>query len=293
LSSFEYLRPASLGEAVVLLAESSGGARPLAGGTDLLVQLRAERYELDRVVDVKAVPELNVLRYDVSDGLTLGAAVPCCSVYEYAELKAAYPGVVDAVSLVGGIAIQSRASVGGNLCNGSPSADTIPSLIVHEAICTIAGPSGTRTVSVGQFCTAPGVSVMEPGELLVSLHLPPPRARTGSCYLRFIPRNEMDIAVVGVGAWVELAEDGQTILGARLALGAVAPTPIEVPNASRILAGTDGSDSTLATLADAAQAVAQPITDMRGSAVQRRHLVGVLTHRAVRGALQRARGEQV
>jgi len=293
LTVFDYARPETLETAIALLGERPGSARPLAGGTDLLVQIRAERYQLDRVVDIKAIPELNELRFTPGEGLTLGAASPCYRIYEHPELPGAYPGLADSTSIVGGIAIQGRASVGGNLCNASPSADTIPALIVHRATCRIVGPAGARTLAVSQFCTAPGVTALQPGELLVSLHLPPPQPRSGAHYLRFIPRNEMDIAVVGAGAWVVLSEDGRTIMDAQLALGAVAPTPLDLAETARQLIGTDGSEEILDAVASAAQDAARPITDMRGSTDQRRHLVGVLTRRAIRGALRRAQGEEI
>jgi carbon-monoxide dehydrogenase medium subunit len=291
--AFDYARPGTLDEAVALLATSDGRSRPLAGGTDLLVQLRAERYELDLVVDVKAVAELNELRLDPTAGLTFGAAVPCFRIYEDPRIQAAYPGLIDAVSIIGGIGIQGRATVGGNLCNAAPSAESIPALIVLGATCLIAGPSGRRTVPVEAFCTGPGATVLASGELLVSVHVPPPTPRTGSYYLRFTPRNEMDIAVVGAGAWIALAEDGRTIADARLALGAVAPTPLVVDAAPALLVGTHGNDEALESAGQAARDAARPITDMRGSAAQRRHLAGILAVRALRGALARARGESV
>jgi carbon-monoxide dehydrogenase medium subunit len=255
------------------------------------VQLRAERYSLQRVVDVKAIPELNQLRFSLSDGLTLGAAVPCYRIYEDPALLAAYPALVDSASILGGIGIQGRASVGGNLCNASPSGDSIPSLIVLGATCDIAGPTGRRQVPVEQFCLAPGLSRLEPGELLVSLHLPPPEPRSGSSYLRFIPRNEMDIAVVGAAAWIVLGDEGAQIADARVALAAVAPTPLYLEAARGLLVGSDGGAEAIAAAAQAAREAVRPITDMRGSEAQRRHLAGVLTRRAIERALQRARGE--
>jgi CO/xanthine dehydrogenase FAD-binding subunit len=200
---FEYVAPRTLSESVALLAKHGERARILAGGTDLLVQLREGRREADAVVDVKHVPELNELTIN-SQGLRIGAAVPCCGIYEHPEVVNQYPGLVDAVSLVGGIQIQSRASLGGNLCNASPAADGIPVLIALEGVCDIAGPKGTRSVPVEQFCTAPGKTVLGRGEFLVRFRFPPPKKQSGAAYLRFIPRNEMDIAVVGVGAIVQL-----------------------------------------------------------------------------------------
>jgi carbon-monoxide dehydrogenase medium subunit len=293
VQAFEYVSPTSVEEAVSLLSGMNGGARPLAGGTDLLVQLRAERFRLGRVVDVKAIPELNEVRLSLAEGLTLGAAVPCYRIYEDAAIKAAYPALVDSVSILGGIGIQGRATVGGNLCNASPSGDSIPSLIVLGARCNVAGPGGRSQVSAEDFCLAPGQSRLEPGEILVSLHFPPPRPRSGSFYLRFIPRNEMDIAVVGAGAWLVLGDDGETITDARLALAAVAPTPLYVEAARGVLVGTRGEDEAIDKAAEAAREAVRPITDMRGSEAQRRHLARILTKRALRGALRRAKGEAV
>jgi CO/xanthine dehydrogenase FAD-binding subunit len=293
VQAFEYVSPTSVEEAVSQLSGMDGGARPLAGGTDLLVQLRAERFRLERVVDIKAIPELNEVRLSLAEGLTLGAAVPCYRIYEDAAVKAAYPALVDSVSILGGIGIQGRATVGGNLCNASPSGDAIPSLIVLGARCNIAGPGGRRQVSAEHFCLAPGQSRLESGELLVSLHFPPPEPRSGSYYLRFIPRNEMDIAVVGAAAWLVLGDDGETITDARLALAAVAPTPLYVEAARGVLVGTRGEDEAIDKAAEAARAAVRPITDMRGSDTQRRHLARILTRRALRGALRRAKGEAV
>jgi len=292
MQAFEYLRPASLQDAVALLAEKNGKARALAGGTDLLVQLRAERFALDRVVDVKAIPELNQLRFDKKEGLTIGAAVPCYKIYGSADVQTHYPGIVDASQIIGGIGIQGRATIGGNLCNASPSGDTIPILIAYGARAVITGPKGDRTMAVEQFCIAPGTSILAPGELLVSVRIPAPERGSGGYYLRFIPRNEMDIAVVGAGAWVLLGKGGK-IADARLALGAVAPTPLYVDAARGVLVGTDGGDAALEQAAEAARKAARPITDMRGTEAQRRHLSGVLAKRALRGAIARARGEHV
>ncbi len=288
MKPFEYHAPASVEEAVALLAEKGERARPLAGGTDLLVRLRYGLLDVDRVVDVKKIPELNALDYDPAAGLTLGAAVPCARIYEHPAVAAAYPALVDAVGIIGGTAIQGRATVGGNLCNASPSGDSIPALIVLGASCGIAGPRGRRIVPVEAFCTAPGRTVLERGEILVSIHLPPPRPGAGARYLRFIPRGEMDIAVVGVGAALALNEERSAIAAARIALGAVAPTPLWVEAAGTALVGCAPSEEAWARAASLAQEAARPISDQRGGEAQRRHLVGVLTRRALRGAAARA-----
>jgi CO/xanthine dehydrogenase FAD-binding subunit len=288
LHAFDYVAAQTVEEAVSLLAEKGDAARVLAGGTDLIVQVREGRRSPDLIVDVKKIPDTNVLSYNPQSGLTLGAAVPCHRIYGDAKIAAAYPGLVDAFSLVGGMQIQGRASVGGNLCNSSPAADTIPALIAHSAVAVIAGPSGTREVAVEDFCTGPGRNVLQNGEFLVSLKIPAPAAGFGACYLRFIPRNEMDIAVVGAGSSVVLSADGSTITSARVALGAVAPTPIVVDTSA--LAGQPANEATIEAAAEASTAAARPISDMRGTVEQRRHLAGVLTRRTLQQAIARAKG---
>jgi CO/xanthine dehydrogenase FAD-binding subunit len=288
---FAYQAPTSIGEAVALLAREGERARPLAGGTDLLVQLRLGLCELDLVVDVKRIPELNRISSDPNGGLIVGAAVSCAQLCENADVQEAYPGLIDAVSIIGGTAIQGRATIGGNLCNAAPSGDTIPAMIVLGAACTVTGPHGTRTVPVEAFCIAPGKTVLGRGEMLVSIHFPAPRPNSGARYLRFIPRREMDIAVAGVGAWVALSDDEQArIAGARIALAAVAPTPLFVKAAGASLVGELPTEEAFAEAAKLAQGAARPITDVRGTEAQRRHLVGVLVKRALRGAVCRAKG---
>jgi carbon-monoxide dehydrogenase medium subunit len=289
MKAFDYAAPKSVAEAVALLAEKGDRARILAGGTDLIVQLRESRREADLVVDVKHIPEANALDFEPHHGLRLGAAVPCYRLCEHPGLGRAYPGLVEAAGLVGGVQIQSRASVGGNLCNASPAADTIPALIAAEAVCIIAGPAGTRELPVEQFCTAPGRTALGRGEMLVSLRLPPPRPHTGSAYLRFIPRNEMDIAVVGAGVAVTLDDARSRCVAARVALAAVAPTPLLVPEAAAVLVGSALTDSDFDKAAERARAAARPISDMRGDAEYRRHLVGVLVKRTLRTATARAK----
>ncbi len=284
---FDYVSPATVPEAVKLLAQHGARARLLAGGTDLLVQLRAGRREADVVVDIKNIPELNELRYDPAKGLTLGAAVPCYRIYNDRAVSRAYPGLHDVASLIGGTQIQGRASIGGNLCNAAPSADAIPMLIALGAKCRIATANGDREMPVEEFCTAPGRNAMAPGELLVSLHLPPPQPRSGARYLRFIPRNEMDIAVAGVGVSVVL-EDG-VFKSARIALASVAPTPLFVEAAGKALAGKPVNEESMRAAAEIAKSAARPITDMRGTIEYRKHLCAVLTRRALESAVARAK----
>lgn len=289
MRAFDYVSPKSVDEAISALAEGGESARPLSGGTDLLAQLKEGRRQLDTVVDIKRIPELMEISIN-SRGLKLGASVPCHALNHNQAVRDAYPALIDSTHLIGGIQIQGRASLGGNLCNSSPAADSIPNLIVHSVTCHIAGPNGRRTVPVEEFCTGPGRNVLEKGEFLVALEFPKPPENFGAAYLRFIPRNEMDIAVVGAGASVVLSDDGETIESARISLGAVAPTPLLVQEAGDALAGQPISEETLDKAAEAAKAAARPISDMRGTIPQRKHLSGVLTKRALRIAIDRARG---
>jgi len=289
LKDFSYSAPTSLQEATDLLAKANGKARLLAGGTDILVQLREGLRDADLVIDVKKIPELMELTYLPAKGLRLGASVPCYRVYEHAEIAKAYPALVDAAHIVGGWQIQSRASIGGNLCNSSPAADTIPTLIAHDVTCVVAGPKGQREIKVADFCTGPGRNTLQPGELLVTLVFPAPQKQSGSAYERFIPRNEMDIAVVGAGSWVQLAADGQTVTKARIGLCAVAPTPKFADEASNWLAGKPATEDIFARAGELARKVATPITDMRGTAEYRMHLVGVLVKRTLVKAAEHAR----
>lgn len=289
MHAFDYATPQSVADAVVMLKEHGEKARVLAGGTDLIVQLRENRRRADVVVDIKGISDVNELSYDASSGLTVGSAVPCYLLYGDTAIAAAYPGLMDAASLVGGTGIQGRASLGGNLCNGSPAGDTIPPMIVLGGIARIAGPDGTRDVAVEDFCTGPSKTVLANGEFLVSLHFPAPEANSGAYYQRFIPRNEMDIAVVGVGAKVVLSDDQSQFISARIALGAVAPTPLYVQKVGEALAGQSVSDESIQKASEIAQDAARPISDMRGTAEYRKHLTGVLTRRVINGAVQRAK----
>lgn len=289
MRAFEYAAPEKLKDAIELLAQRGERAQVLSGGTDLIVQVREKRRDLDLMVDVKRIPELLEVRYESSTGLTLGASVPCSRIYEDPVMRRVYPGLVDAAFLIGGIQIQNRASLGGNVCNASPAADSTPALIVHRTICVIAGSAGERQLPVEQFCVAPGRNALRAGELLVGFRIPSPPPRFGASYIRFIPRNEMDIAVVGCGVSFSFAEDLNTVASARVALGAVAPTPLLVELSAAELLGQPLSEQSIGRAAAAAQAAAQPISDMRGTAEYRRHLVGVLTRRALQKAFERAK----
>ena len=281
-----YACPRTLGEAIDLLDRSGGRARPLAGGTDLLVKLRSKAIEADLLIDIKRIPQTTLIRFDPRRGLTIGAAVSCARICEHREVRRRYPALVDAASLIGATAIQSRASLGGNLCNAAPSADGVPALIVLGCRCRIAGPTGRRSVPVEELCLAPGRTALRRGEILVALHLPPPALRSGAAYVRFIPRGEMDIAVAGAGAWLVL-ERG-LVVRARIALAAVAPRPLPVPEAASTLLGGPASQEAFARAARIAEEAASPISDVRGTVEQRRHLVDLLVRRALTLAVERA-----
>lgn len=292
MQSFDYIAPQSVDEVLSLLATKNGAARILAGGTDLIVQLREGRREAGLVVDVKHIAELTQVTYD-ENGLRIGAAASCHEICANPIVQEKYPGLVDGIHLIGGVQIQSRASVGGNLCNASPAADSIPALIVHEAVCHITGPQGSYTLPVESFCISPGRNAMQAGEFLTSISVPPPQENFGAAYLRFIPRNEMDIAVVGAGASVLLDADRKRFVAVRISLGAVAPTPLLASPAGDFLSGKAVTHENIKEAARRAQAIAKPITDLRGTAEHRKHLCAVLTERALNIAIERAGGKYV
>ena len=283
----DYATPHSVREAVDVLSEAGGRARVMAGGTDLLVALRAGVYDIDLVVDGKNIPELNEITYDPTNGLTLGAAVPCYKIYGNQAVATAYPGLIDAASLIGGTQIQGRASLGGNLCNATPSAASIPPMIVLSGTANIAGPNGNRQVAIEDFCTGVRQNALDSDEILVSLHFPAPVANSGANYIRFIPRNEMDIAVAGAGVSVVL--DNGDIKEARVSLASVAPTPLFVQEAGDAIAGKPANDETVRIASGIARDAARPITDMRGTIEFRQHLCEVLTRRALNTAIERAK----
>ena len=282
---FDYVAATSVDQVNSILAEHGDRARPMVGGTDLLVQLRGGRFELDVVVDIKDVPEANVL--DLNGSLTVGSAVSLATVYENSAVSAAFPGLMDAAELIGGIQIQSRASLAGNLCNATPSGDTICPMIVHGGQVNIASSSGSRTVPVEGFCTGPGQNALVSGEWVVDITFPAPAGGFGAAYERFIPRNEMDIAVAGAASSVTLDGSGN-ISEAKVALAAVGPTPISV-DVSAALAGKTPTAENFEAAGNIAYDAASPISDMRGTIEQRRHLCGVLTRRTLAKAAERAK----
>ncbi|MBI2992826.1 MAG: xanthine dehydrogenase family protein subunit M [Gammaproteobacteria bacterium] len=288
MHDFQFVTPGTLNEALKLLAKHGASAQLLAGGTDLIVKMRVRHARPDLVLDAKHIPELNVLKLD-GTGLTIGAAVSCRSIYLDERIAARYPALVDCTALIGGIQIQGRATVGGNLCNAAPSADTIPALIALGAMAHLRGPKGKRQLPVEKFCLGPGKTALRKGEMLIHVRIPKPAKNSGAFFLRFIPRNEMDIAVVNAAAAVVLDARKTKFISARIAIGAAAPTPLYVEDAGAVLADEPVSENMIAEAARIASDAVRPITDMRGTIEQRRDLAAVLTARALRGAIDRAK----
>ncbi len=291
LQEFDYAAPRSVDEALELLAKAGTAGRVLAGGTDLLVQMKNRVSDVRYLIDVKRIEELNILDTPAGGGLRIGAAVPCAVLGENATVATRFPGLREAAMLIGSDQIQSRATVAGNLCNASPAADVVPALVVLGAECRIAEPGGTRSLPVAEFTTGPGTNALATGELLVDLHIPAQSAGAADAYQRFIPRAEMDIAVVGVAAQIVLSSDGRCT-AARIALGAVGPRVIRADAAGDALIGTMLDEAALYRAAELAREAASPISDMRAPADYRRSLVGTLTRRVVCQAAARARATQ-
>ena len=278
--------PTSIDDAVALLAAEDGTSRLLAGGTDVLVQLRSGVVEPDLVVDIKRISGLSDIRQE-DGGWRIGAAVSAIAMKEDKALAAAWPGVVEAANLIGSTQIHNRATLAGNLCNGSPAADSVPAMVAAGATARVHGPSGTRDVAVEEIPTGPGKTSLARGEMVGSIFLPGRPGSSGDAYLRFIPRSEMDIAVVGAG--VSLVMDGDTVAEARVALGAVAPTVRLVADAAAALVGRT-VDAAADDVAAAASAACSPIDDKRGTVEFRTQVAGVLAVRAARIAAERAKG---
>jgi aerobic carbon-monoxide dehydrogenase medium subunit len=288
MSNLQYIAARTIEDAVAAMAAASGAGYVLAGGTDLLVQMRAGTRSPGVIVDVKKIAELTTIERTAEGGFRIGAAVSGAVIGEHEALGKEWPGVVEATNLIGSTQVQGRASIGGNLCNASPAADSVPALVAAGAIVTIQGPNGRRQVPVEAFPAGPGRTTLQPGEIVVSLTLPPKAPGSGDAYLRLIPRTEMDIAVVGCG--VALTLQGGTCTAARVGLGAVAPTVLLVADAAKALIGSKLEEAALAAAAAACSAACKPIDDKRGTIAYRTKIAGVLLKRAALIAAQRATG---
>src|SRR5579864_6916748 len=286
LSMLDYTAPSTVEEAVKVLAGASGLAKVLSGGTDLLVQLRSGRIKPDLIVDTKRIPGLIGIREE-GGFFIVGAATPGVMLSGNAALEHAWPGIVEGADLIGSTQIQGRASLAGNLCNASPAADSVPAVIAARTTVVIAGPGGRREIPAEAVCTGPGRTSLAKGEFIVEFKIPKPKPHQCDAYLRFIPRTEMDIAVVGCGTNVTLDANGVCI-DARVVLGAIAPTIVVVEDAAKALIGHKLDAPTLAALDAAAQKACKPISDKRGTIEYRTKVAGVLARRAAAIAFERA-----
>jgi carbon-monoxide dehydrogenase medium subunit len=284
-----YEAPKSIKEAAGLLAKAKGSAFVLAGGTDLLVRMKAGMIEPDLLVDVKRIASMQSVTKTAS-GFRIGAAVPSALLGENAALRKAWPGVVEGANLIGSDQIQGRCTIVGNLCNASPAADSVPAMVAAGAKAVVVGPKKKRTIAVEDVVTGPGRTSLKKGEVIEAITLPKPAPKSGDAYLRFTPRTEMDIAVVSAGVSLTLGPKG-VVKKARVVLGAVAPTVVIVPAAAKAIVGTKLEDAALAKLAAACEAACKPIDDKRGTIEFRTEVAGVLARRAAQIAYQRAKGE--
>ncbi len=287
MNRFEYFAPETVREAAEVL-QAHPGARVLAGGTDLLVQMKERARTPDTLVDVRRIPGVDELRFDRKTGLTIGAAVTMRQVELMPAAQLHYTGLAEGARVVGSFQIRNLATIVGNICNAAPSADAAPGLIVHGAKVKIAGPKGRRTMLVEKFMAGPGRTTLGTGEFVVGIHVPVPPPRTGSAYVRHTPRGAMDIAMVGVGTAVTLAPRTRDCQEARIVLGAVAPTPLRAKAAERMLKGQRLTGELIERAAETAAEEARPISDVRGSADFRREMVRVLTGRMVNSAFGNA-----
>lgn len=279
----------SFENAISIAAKASGITRYLAGGTDVLVQLRANIVTPDTLIDIKQIDGVHDITQLDDGSWRIGIAVTGAEMTEHAALMADWPGVVEAMDLIGSTQIQGRATLTGNLCNGSPAADSVPAMVAAAMTATVIGPNGTRTVAVQDVPTGPGRTILGKDEMITALHIPARGATSGDAYLRFIPRTEMDIAVVGCA--INLTLDGDTITAARVSLGAVAPMVLLVADAADAIVGSTLDDNAMDALATAASAACTPIDDKRGTIVFRTHVAGVLAKRAAIIAYKRAKGD--
>ena len=287
MTELRYLAPETLDEAIGAFAAAGSAARILAGGTDLLVQMRAGSVKPGLIVDIKKIAEMISIE-ETSSGFRIGAAVSGMALHDHPRFGKVWPGVLEAVNLIGSKQVQGRASAGGNLCNGSPAGDSVPAMVAAGAIVTVQGPNGRREMPVEQVPASPGRTTLKPGEILISFKLPPRPQNSGDAYLRMIPRTEMDIAVVGCGVSLTL-KDG-VVTTARVGLGAVAPTVLLVEDAAKALIGSKLDDTALEKAAAACCAACRPIDDKRGTIASRTKVAGVLLKRTAAIAARRAQG---
>ena len=289
LKWIDYSSPETLAEALSLLNEHQKDAGILAGGTDLIVKMRADRINPGQIIDIKSIPELNQVNINSNNDLTIGSAIPCYKIYNNDDIMNLRPELKDSASIIGGTQIQGRASFGGNICNAAPSADSVPLLISLGATCNVQSVNGERTIALEDLFSGPGQTILEPNELLISITIPKKSDLSGANYIRFIPRNEMDIAVVGTGVSVTLSSNKKNFESVRVSLASVGPTPIFVDGIDKEVSGQEINDESIRVVSNMAKNASKPISDMRGTAEFRQHLCEVLTRRALITAIERAK----
>jgi carbon-monoxide dehydrogenase medium subunit len=287
MKAFSFTAPTTIKEMNEILTNvtTPGEIHPIVGGTDLIEQVKTGRRSPSIVMDIKQIPEMNRLEWVSGEGLHLGAAVSCTDTAAFPLVQESYESIKESCGLIGSVQIQNRASIVGNIANSAPSADSVPSGLVHEASVVLIGPSGTRTIPLEDFFTGPGRNVSKPNEVVLEIILPPPPNNSSSHYLRFIPRNEMDIAVAGVATLLSLAPGSRTCTKARIALASVGPIPVRAKAAETFLEGKDLTNDIIEKAAETAVESASPITDVRGSIEYRKNLVKVLTENTLRMCL--------
>jgi len=288
MSDTQYLAAKTIDEAVQAHNQANGSARFLAGGTDLLVQIKSGIKKPNLVIDVKKIVELNNIEEISENEFIVGASVSGANLNRNKKFSSLWPGVIEAFRLIGSEQIQGRASLGGNLCNGSPAGDSVPALIAAGCTAIIAGPDGKKELPIEEFHTGPGKTVLKNGEMLVSLKFPKRESNSSDAYLRMTPRTEMDIAVVGCG--VNLTLDNDICTSVRVSLGAVAPTPLLIKEASDIMVGANLNSQVLEKVAKICMESCNPINDKRGTIEYRTKVAGVLFKRATLIAIDRIKG---
>jgi len=289
LKWIDYSSPETLAEALTLLNEYQKDAGILAGGTDLIVKMRADRINPGQIIDIKSIPELNQVNINSNNDLTIGSAIPCYKIYNNSDIMNLRPELKDSASIIGGTQIQGRASFGGNICNAAPSADSVPLLISLGATCNVQSVNGERTIALEDLFSGPGQTILESNELLISITIPKKSDLSGANYIRFIPRNEMDIAVVGTGVSVTLSSNKKNFESVRVSLASVGPTPIFVEGIDKEVSGQEINDESIRVVSNMSKNASKPISDMRGTAEFRQHLCEVLTRRALITAIERAK----
>ena len=284
---FDYYTPATVAEAVELLSTKGDGGKVLAGGTDLMPQMKERGRHPKYIVSIKNIEELRSVSYSASDGLTVGAGMRMTALQREASVKSNYDVIVQGAELIGSLQTQNLATIGGNVCNAAPSADAVPAFVILDAQAMIAGPNGSRTVPLTEVVTGPGMTSLAPNEMLTSLSVASPLPRSAGAYLRHVPRKELDIAVAGVGVYIQLDEAKERVTHARVCLASVAPIPMRAEQAEAALMGQAVTPELIEQAGQVAAGESRPISDQRGSAAFRRQLVKALTVKTLTDAVNR------